>query len=136
MFAMPSRGRALSACLLGFLGCAADASRQSASDPEIVGGADDTEHHSVAVIQFVGTAESGHGTLHCTGSLVAPDIILTAAHCIRGPSGTHSGWRVSFEAVTDHGTLVNPIAVREVLAHPRFNGWAGENDVALLFLER
>lgn len=110
----------------------------SSTDSEIVGGTADDEHHSTALIRFVRTDDSGQAhDDNCTGSLVAPDIVLTAGHCVVGSSGRrHSKWKVSFEAATEDGEMVNAIDVEEALPHPEFDGGFGRFDVALLHLAR
>jgi hypothetical protein len=126
------------ACLL--VGCVATTGEDTSDDSgsAIVGGADDDGHPSTALIRFVKTDDGGKTRAdNCTGSLVAPDIVLTAAHCVVGSTGRrHSGWKVSFEATTDDGELVNPIDVERGLPHPEFRGAFGRFDVALLYLKK
>ncbi len=73
---------------------------------------------AVAVIGDSGT---------CTGTLIAPDIVLTAGHCAElAPSEI-------IAATTDYGTGGTSIAVRSVTAYP---SWRTSYDLAVLVLEK
>ncbi len=77
----------------------------------------------------------------CTGSLIAPDLVLTAAHCVIGPDGTPvPAGNITFRAgLVDGVALVEAPVVRTVV-HPDYE-WVGsatmdvvEIDVALMQL--
>ncbi|SMX49552.1 trypsin-like serine peptidase [Maliponia aquimaris] len=77
----------------------------------------------------------------CSGALVAPDLVLTAAHC----TGTqHAGTdtarpRIAFEAGWDHGTTLAVREVDRIVRHPFYLLNLGErfrHDVALLHLAK
>jgi len=67
----------------------------------------------------------------CTGSLVAPKVVMTAAHCLGGVSGVMIGaknWATDFNK--EH---VEIIPVVRAVAHPSYrNGWGA--DIAVLLL--
>lgn len=127
---------------------------------------DETVEKTAVAIMLDATIDYGGGfsfditTVMCTGTLIAPDVVLLAAHCVdtavlTGGVGTltRADFYVTFEADLSRFTeqrqtpLPLPdsaIPVREALAHPGFDinalstpqGVSGvENDIALLFLD-
>lgn len=59
--------------LVALVACSADEGASSASQP-IIGGTTDSGDPSVVLL--------GGGGVWCTGTLIAPNVVLTAAHCI------------------------------------------------------
>jgi secreted trypsin-like serine protease len=118
--------------LLCSLMCAVAAAPANA----IVGGgpASPGEYPSVAKITF--------GAFGCTGTLIAPDRVLTAGHCgsITGASGvgTPAAWPAPLINVTIGGTRSGEgerVPVSSVVVHPNYLATKG-HDISILKLSR
>lgn len=70
----------------------------------------------------------------CTGTLIAPDVVLTAAHCVLagGLVTPASNLAFGFGEDVSTGELVE---VADVHHHPDYNRRTGRNDVAVLVLK-
>lgn len=72
--------------------------------------------------------------LGCSGTLIAPTVILTAGHCTRGLSrfGVMNSW-VTFDSEYYPGTS-NLIPIAAFVTHPDYNFNTGDNDVGVIIL--
>jgi len=76
------------------------------------------------------------GAAICTGALVAPDLVLTAGHCVRAIAGNPAS--VRFSAAWDAGQSLAERRGAQVIAHQDPTGGQGgpAGDVALVVLDQ
>jgi secreted trypsin-like serine protease len=97
-----------------------------ASDLSIVGGSEVTS--SSASVARTGTVALtnadlfAEGKSFCTGTLVAPNLVITAAHCVTGPDGSISQepMDIAFDTVMGRNASVTR-KIRSIAVHSQWN---------------
>ncbi|KAL3772987.1 hypothetical protein ACHAW5_005059 [Stephanodiscus triporus] len=90
------------------------------ADTRIIGGEEAIEDRFPYAVYLTGG---------CTGSLIARDVVLSAAHCL----GVSSAVLGRHNVVGDDDGEV--IAIREQVPHPEYDDASSDNDFMLVFLE-
>lgn len=102
----------------------------SPAEPLIVGGQTaSTAQHPWVVALTTATSEFAY----CGGALIAPDRVLTAAHCISGYAP--STVRVVAGRTDLRSSDGETVLVRQVWVHPGYRSPTGGDDVAVLALD-
>ncbi len=70
----------------------------------------------------------------CTGTVIAPDIVMTAGHCTYGSSASQIAVYQGMEPATDPAFTSHVYLVDDINQHPSFSYWTLENDISLLHL--
>lgn len=68
--------------------------------------------------EAIGRVDVGPSS-YCTGVLIAPDLVLTAAHCL--PDGAGPTGEMRFRAGLSDGTALAEAPVARAVAHPRYD---------------
>jgi hypothetical protein len=94
----------------------------------IVGGEVATEEYSnMAAFLY-------DGRQICGASLIAPEWIISAAHCVDSPDASHYSFRIGGAANLDEPGDSETIQATQVIVHPEYDG--GPHDIVLFQLER
>jgi len=126
----------------GLLGCDRAVTNLPASDrPSFVtyGSLDGNSHPAVVLIVM---DIAGEPAFRCSGTLIAPKVVLTAGHCA-GEPGEFSGMRVFTESDVENGNNNYPFAGRSTIeakewhSHPLFTeAQFFRHDVGVVLLSR
>jgi secreted trypsin-like serine protease len=121
------------AVLCVLTGCVAEPSIGEDTSP-IVGGTVDTGDPGVVLLIH----ENSGNESTCTGSLVANNVVLTAAHCVQpdedAPPGGVDRWSVFIGYDFSKGGELVPVA--QVVPHPQYDGKSREHDVGVAILAK
>ena len=99
--------------------------------PPLVDGTADTEHPAVvAIVEHRGRCDAPE-QVRCSGTLIAPRVVLTAAHCLDGVRPDEL--EVAFGADL-RGPAGAAIAIQDAELHPAYLGRPDDPDLALLLL--
>ncbi len=117
---MNQMNRLATCAVLFALGCAGDIADDSAeTNADLIGGTRTSAYPAVMAL-FAGDPRSGAGAL-CTASLIAPRVLLTAAHCV---SADEVGPDAEFTVFTGADLMSSrgrSLAVASVLHDPAFD---------------
>ena len=104
--------------------------QESASKLKIIGGKPSSEHHPWFA-QLMSDASSTKG--FCGGTLVAPRVVITAAHCV--DAEYVRTLHVGLGMVDGENLHLNkPVKVEGILAHRDYDPETSKNDIAILYL--
>jgi secreted trypsin-like serine protease len=93
--------------------------------PKIVGGGDADQTYS-----FMVSLQEG-GQHFCGGSLIKPDLVVTAAHCVEGTDPASINMRIGSN---EHANGGEEAQAASVTVHPDYDGQSPGNDIALVKL--
>ena len=127
------------AALLNFTACQKNVSAVydvTADTAKILGGEvvqpSDIVANSTVALKYV---EGNNAYPMCTGTLIAPNLVLTASHCLRGQN--KSNIRIGFSLDAKNQVDVETMwEIADFTIHPKYGSTGRLNDVALIALKK
>lgn len=117
-------------------GCTGAQPLPGAVESEIIGGTADAADAAVVLLYMTVPGQAGGGL--CTGEVISPHVVLTAAHCTGGedPTVTNATYRVYVGPDFNKATAAQLLPVKEVHYHPAFNvnNLPAGNDIGVAIL--
>jgi MYXO-CTERM domain-containing protein len=122
---MPRSGLSISTALALLLpsACAVEPARETRS---LIGGALSTSDPAVVALQFPSS-----GFVFCTGTLISPSVILTAAHCVDMAGSDPNVTAFFGDDVRSDGTH---LGIGAKVQHEDWTGTVGHHDIAMIRL--
>jgi hypothetical protein len=113
---------------------ASTTSASGGASPRIIGGVTSPINSAPWMVQLWYANSDGTASF-CGGTLVAPNKVLTAAHCVAGLDWYNNGVVVGGTSNLWDGTNGNAVRVWTQWSNPSFSGSTLQNDIAVLTLD-